>query len=220
MYTIKTALMKNILLVDDHAIVRKGIKSIIAEHLPSNEVDEAGSEQEIIQRMKQKQYHLILLDLQIPDTDFSKLMEWIQVRSPEANILIFSLHAEEMYGLRCLHMGAKGFLSKSASNEEIIYAISKVLNGEKYLSQKLSELLIDSAYNPNAPENPFDRLSQREMEIVTQLEKGKSLTEISQILKIQYSTVNTYKRRIFEKLNVRSVLDLAKMVQSFDKLHF
>lgn len=211
--------MKNILLVDDHAIVRKGIRSIIDEHLPWNQVDEAGTEQEILQLMKQKQYHLILLDLQIPDTDFSKLMEWIRVKSPQTSVLIFSLHAEEMYGMRCLHLGAKGFLSKSASNEEIIFAINKVLNGEKYLSQKLSELLIDNAYNPHATENPFDRLSQREMEIVTQLEKGKSLTEISQILKIQYSTVNTYKRRIFEKLNVKSVLDLARMVQSFDRLY-
>jgi two-component system invasion response regulator UvrY len=209
--------MKNILLVDKHPVVRKGIRELIAEYHLSDHIDEAGSEPEIIQCIKQKKYQLVVLDLEMPDMDFSSMVEWIKVTAPDTPILVFSMHTEEMYGLRCLQMGAKGFLTKTAAGEEIVLAISKVINGEKYLSRKLAELLIDSAYNGKARQNPFERLSQREVEIVKQLEKGKSLNEISQILKIQYSTVNTYKRRIFEKLNVKDVLTLARMVNTFDR---
>jgi two-component system invasion response regulator UvrY len=210
--------MRNILLVDGHPVIRKGVRELITEHRLSDHIDEAGSEAEIIRYIKQKQYQLVLLDFEMPDMDFSSMMEWIMVTAPGTPILVFALHTEEMYGIRCLQMGAKGFLNKSAAGEEIVLAISKVINGEKYLSRKLAELLIENTYNRNATQNPFNRLSQREIEIVKQLEKGKSLNEISQILKIQYSTVNTYKRRIFEKLNVKDVLTLAKMVNTFDRV--
>lgn len=209
--------MKRILLVDDYAIVRKGIQTLIAEQVPSAVVDEAGTEEEVIHLMREKQYQLIVLDLSMPNTDFCKLVEWIRVKTPTAYILVMSTRSEEMYGLRCLQMGVQGFLNKTAANEEIVLAIQKVLNGEKYISRRLSELLVDSLNNPRATDNPFDKLSQREMEIARQLEKGKSLNEICQIMNIQYSTVNTYKRRIFEKLSVGNVLDLVKMVNTFDR---
>jgi two-component system invasion response regulator UvrY len=212
--------MKRILLVDEYAIVRKGIRVLIAEQIASVCMDEARTEEEAIQLMKEKQYQLIVLDPSMPNTDFCKLLEWIQVKAPDAHILILSMQSEEIYGLRCLQLGVRGFLCKSATNEEIILAIRKVLNGEKYISRRLSELLIERLNNPRASDNPFDRLSQREMEIASQLEKGKSLNEICQILNIQYSTANTYKRRIFEKLRVGNVLDLAKMVNSFDRPRF
>lgn len=209
--------MKSILLADNHSVIRRGIKALIYESLPHYEIDETGSEGDLINKVKTHVYQLVLLDLALPDTDFSKLMEWILIISPSTNILIFTEQPEEIYGLRCLYLGAKGFLEKSASSEEIILAISKVLNGEKYLSAKLAGLLVENFQKPNTSENPFDRLSQREMEIATQLERGKSLTEICDILKIQYSTVNTYKRRIFEKLNVHSVLQLARLMEAFNR---
>ena len=209
--------MKNILLADDHAIIRKGVKALIDEHLPHYQVDEAAAEGDIVQHLRHREYQLILIDIQLPDIDFSKLMEWMRIVSPTTHILIFTMHSEEIYGLRCLQLGAKGYLRKTFSNEEIITAIAKVINGEKYLSARLSELLIDNYNKPHHHDTPFGILSQREMEIVIQLEKGKSLKEICDILKIQYSTVNTYKRRIFEKLNVKSVLALSRMMQTFNK---
>jgi two-component system invasion response regulator UvrY len=212
--------MKRILLVDDHAIVRKGIRAVIAEQVHSVCMDEACTEEEVIRLMKEKQYQLVVLDPSMPNTDFCKLVEWIQVKAPDTQILVLSLHSEEMYGVRCLKMGVGGFLSKTATIEEITFAIRKILNGEKYISRRLSELLIEDLNNPRASDNPFDRLSQREMEIASHLENGRSLNEICQILKIQYSTANTYKRRIFEKLRVGNVLDLAKMVNTFDRPRF
>jgi two-component system invasion response regulator UvrY len=212
-------LMKQVLLADQHSVMRKGIKMLLLENeiALAEHIDEAETEGDITRMVGQKNYHFILLDMRFAGSDFSKMMKWIQVSSPSSHILIFTESAEEVYAMRCLQMGAKGFLRKASSNEQIITAIQTVFNGEKYLSAYLSDLLLNSASNPQRTENPFDKLSQREMEIVTQLDNGKTLKDIGKILKIEYSTVNTYKRRIFEKLNVDNVLTLSRLKQSFSE---
>ena len=211
--------MKHVLLADQHSVMRKGIKMLLLENQISSpdQIDEAETEEELTTLVRLKNYHFILLDMRLSCSDFSKLMGWIRVTSPSSHILIFTESAEEMYAMRCLQMGAKGFLKKASTNEQVITAIQTVFNGEKYLSAYLSDLLLNSVSNPQRTENPFDKLSQREMEIVHQLDNGKTLKDISKILKIEYSTVNTYKRRIFEKLNVNSVLTLSRLKQSFSE---
>jgi two-component system invasion response regulator UvrY len=215
----KTAFMKHVLLADQHSVMRKGIKMLLLENQISSpdQIDEAETEEELTTLVRQKNYHFIVLDMRLSVSDFSKLMAWIQEVSPTSHILIFTEGTEEMYAMRCLQMGAKGFLKKTSSNEQIMTAIQTVFNGEKYLSAYFSDLLLNSVSNPQRTENPFDKLSQREMEIVTQLDDGKTLKDISKILKIEYSTVNTYKRRIYEKLNVNSVLSLSRLKQVFNQ---
>lgn len=210
-----TLLMKKILLADDHAIVRSGIKSIIEDNLGPVEIDEAGTESTIISSLKRKTYDLIILDIGIPNADFSHLITWIGVNSPNTRILIFSMHPDEIYGIRCLQLGAKGYVRKTESNEEIITAIRKILNGEKYISRLLSEILSIPAGREKL-NNPFNSLSLREMEIVKHLNEGLSLPEICEVLNIQYSTANTFKRRIFEKLGVDSVLSLTRLMKTFE----
>ncbi|HVY73946.1 MAG TPA: response regulator transcription factor [Puia sp.] len=207
--------MKKLLLADDHAIVRSGIRALIRQNFEVSAIEEAENEDEIVKCTRANTYDLILLDISLPGTDFARLMHWIGLASPKSRILIFTMHTEEIYGIRCLQLGAKGFLHKSASNEEIVTAISRVMEGKKYISSRLAELLSD-AYGETATVNPFDNLSPRELEIVAHLNNGKSLPEICDILKIQYSTANTHKRRIFEKLNVHNVLSLSRLMQSFD----
>jgi len=208
-------LIRKILLADDHAIVRSGIKFLIKENFDPETIDEAENEDEIVKCIKAQNYELILLDITLPNTDFARLMHWISVSSPSSKVLVFSMHSEDMYGVRSLQLGAKGFLHKTVSNEEIVFAIKRVLEGKKYIGQGLAELLAqkDAGAKIN---NPFNSLSQREMEIVVHLNSGRSLPEICNILKIQYSTANTYKRRIFDKLNVHNLLSLARLMQSFD----
>jgi two-component system invasion response regulator UvrY len=205
---------KNILLADAHSIIRLGIKSIIRENLQVNNIDEAADETAITEKIKQKQYDLLLLDTQIPHTDFNKLISWITIVSPLTDIIVFTMQPEEVYGIRCLQLGTKGFLKKEASNEEILFAIKKVLNGERYMSARLSDMLANYISRKSTG-NPFDNLSQREMEMVLHLQKGKTLPEICDILKIQYSTANTYKRRIFEKLQVTSLISLSRMMEVY-----
>jgi two-component system, NarL family, invasion response regulator UvrY len=207
--------MKKILLADDHSIVRSGMKALIRDNLYTLHIDEAGTEEEIVKFIKAYHYDLILLDIILPNTDFVQLMQWIAATDPQLQVLIFTMHQEDLYGIRSLQLGAKGYLHKSVSNEEILVAIKRVLNGQKYISPRLAELLSQKPAEAKSM-NPFDSLSLRELEIVVQLNNGKSLPEICDILKIQYSTANTYKRRIFDKLNVNNILSLSRLMQSFN----
>jgi len=207
--------MKKILLADDHSIVRSGVRSLIEDNFLERQVDEAETEDEIVKHLKATDYDLVVLDINIPNTDFTRLMNWISVAAPGVKVLVFSMHPEDIYGNRCLQMGAKGYLHKTATNAEILTAIRRILDGKKYISQHLAELMSDSDPDKKR-DNPFNNLSARELEMIKHLNDGKSLPEICTILKIQYSTANTFKRRIFEKLQVDSVLSLSRLMKSFE----
>jgi len=207
--------MRNILLADDHSIVRSGIKSMIRDKIGNFNIDEAENENDIVTAVKSCNYDLVILDINMGDYDFVKLMEWLSFTSSDTSILIFSMHPEAIYGLRCLQLGAKGYLHKTASDEEIVIAINTVLNGKKYINAALAEILSQSSEDKNTG-NPFQSLSSREIEIALLLNSGKSLPEICTILNIQYSTANTYKRRIFEKLHVNSILSLSRLMQTYN----
>jgi len=208
-------LIRKILLADDHAIVRSGIKFLVKENFEPELIDEAENEEEITKFIRGQQYDLILLDITLPNTDFTRLMQWITITSPGSKVLIFSMHSENIYGVRSLQLGARGYLHKTVSNDEIVFAIKRVMEGKKYIGQGLAELLAEKNTESKI-NNPFNTLSQRELEIVVHLNSGKTLPEICNILKIQYSTANTYKRRIFDKLNVHNLLSLSRLMQSFD----
>lgn len=141
-------------------------------------------------------------------------MEWLNVKAPATSIIVFTMYTEGVYGKRCMQLGAKGFLHKTASNSEIIAAVTQVLNGKKYLSPHLKDILNQSKED-NVINNPFFKLSSRELEIALLLNKEVSLPEICSTLNIQYSTANTYKRRIFEKLNVSNTISLSRLIQAF-----
>ena len=207
--------MKNILLADDHSIVRMGVRTLLQKGLPEYIVDEAEDEKEIETRVKEKKYQLIILDIDIPQGDFVKLMHWLITVTPDTNILIFSMHEENIYGQRCLQLGARGYLHKSASDAVILAAINRVLSGKKYISPDLAELLSDKK-SGDANLNPLLRLSLREMEIILLLNKGKTLAEICETLQIQYSTASTFKHRILEKLNIKNMHSLYKFMQSYN----
>ena len=207
--------MRNILIADDHSIVRSGIKGIILKNLTVTKIDEAANENEIVHQVKSTLYDLIILDINMPDTDFVKLINWLNVTAPKANILVFSMYPEEIYGERCLQLGAKGFLNKAAPETEILLAITQLLSGKKYISNTLAEKL-HKRNGDNNITNPFNALSSRELEIAILINKGHSLPEICTILNIQYSTANTYKRRIFEKLNITNTLTLSRLMQTFN----
>src|SRR4051812_40918926 len=207
--------MSKILIADDHSIVRAGIKALIKANFNGIKVDEAANETEVVRCVKSNNYLLIIQDINMENSDFVKLMEWLNAITPETSVLVFSMYPEDLYGLRCLQLGAKGYLRKTASDEEIVLALRTVLEGKKYINAALAEIL--SLHNgTKQASNPFDDLSTREMEIALLLNSGKSLPEICKTLSIQYSTANTFKRRIFEKLNIQNILSLSRLLQSFN----
>lgn len=207
--------MKRFLLIDDHAIVRSGIKFWLSAEYNPSEIDEAENGKEATQKVDDNDYDLLLLDIHMPETNSFDLLKHIMTTKPESKVLIFSMNSEGMYAKRFLRAGAVGFVSKDAPIEELKKAINLTLNNKKYYSDKF----IDTILNEKAGEentNPFLKLSGREFEITSLLLEGKAVSEISQLLNIHNSTTGTYKARIFEKLNIENVFQLNKLAILYD----
>jgi len=206
--------MKKILVADDHSVVRFGLKIIIRENFPDREVLEAFSGKTVMEQMQKEKFELILLDLVMPDTDSGALMQWITTRYPETKILIVSMNPENLYGKRYLQLGAQGYLKKVAEQDEMIRAISTVLSGKKYVSEELTGLILEEA-SQGKKLNPFDGLTSREFQIAILLSKNQTLTQISEGLKIHYTTASTHKQRIYEKLNIEHASQLIELADIY-----
>ena len=207
--------MRKFLLVDDHAIVRSGIKFWLSAEYNPSEIDEAENGKEAIKKIEENDYDLLLLDIHMPETNSFDLLKHILTTRPDAKVLIFSMNSEGMYAKRYLKAGAVGFVSKDAPIEELKKAVDLTLNNRKYFSDKF----IDTMLNEKTGEeniNPFFKLSDREFEITSLLLEGKSVGEISTLLNIHNSTTGTYKARIFEKLKIENIFQLNKLATLYD----
>src|SRR5437868_178437 len=208
--------MNRILLADDHEIMRSGLKLFINTLVPHSIIDEAWDGDSAMQLIKKGEYRLIVLDVNMPGTDsFGLVSNVISIR-PDARILMFSMNAEEVYAKRYLQLGAKGYISKTASSAELGNAINAVLNNGRYIGPVLSQLLTEEALGTKAANNPFTRLSTREFEIVQHIINGESLTAICNTLCLQPSTVGTYKHRIYEKLNCKNIIDVNRLARIYN----
>lgn len=205
--------MHRILIVDDHSIVRMGLEVLIGEQLEA-ETDTAPEGKTALKKIKEKEFDLLILDINMPGTDCGKLLSSIQVIKPKLDVLIFSMNDEALFATHYLKLGARGFLSKSSLDHEIVYAVKQILKGKKYISPELIDSIGEDRVNGN--KNPFDMLSERELTVAQHLLKGNNTFEISKIMNLHISTVGTYKKRIFEKLgidNLVHLLELARMYQ-------
>jgi two-component system, NarL family, invasion response regulator UvrY len=207
--------MKNFLIADDQAIVRSGLTTLIKANFSSCHIDEAENQHEIIQRVKENAYDIVILDISMEGTDFFQMLGWFKIISPQARVLIFTTQSETILGRTCLQLGAWGFIPKKAHPDELVLVIKRVLDGQKYISPNIASSLIDHVNKKNQT-NPFQNLSARELEIVLLLNDGKTLVQICDLLHIEYSTVNTHKRKIFEKLMVGNVLSLSRLMRTFN----
>lgn len=201
--------MHRILIVDDHSIVRTGLEVLLNEHLQA-QIDAASDGKEAIKKIKEVPYDLLILDINMPDTDCGTLVLTIKGLRPQLPILIFSMNDESLFALHYVKLGASGFLSKNAQDEDIIYAVKQILKGKKYISPELFET---ERAGETVGMNPFKILSERELTVVHHLLKGKNILEISKIMSLHTSTVGTYRTRIFEKLNIKSLVDLTELAR-------
>ena len=207
--------MKKFLLVDDHVVVRSGIKILLSDIYNPAEIHEAMNGETAVEKLKEHQFDLIIQDIQMPHTDTLGLMEFIHIKYPEAKVLMFSMSAENIYAKRFMKAGAYGFISKEAPLEEITRAINIILSNKKYVSETLAETLAEDSFSGKSG-NPFNELSPREFEIVSLLLEGKTVTDISHSLNIQTSTVGTHKARLFEKLGVTNILELKELATTYN----
>jgi two-component system, NarL family, invasion response regulator UvrY len=210
--------MKKILLCDDHSIIRRGLKYLLTSHFNDYAIDEFNTIKDIRAYLKKNTPNFAILDLQVSDGNMIEALPNITALYPQLDILIYSMSNETIYGKRVLQMGAKGFLSKDADEEEVIRALQMFLSGQNYISRSLNNVLIsDLRSNKTKPDaNPFTGLSNREVEVTHYLLFGKGMKEISNKMNLHANTVVTYKNRVFEKLSITNIIDLTNLAKLYN----
>jgi two-component system, NarL family, invasion response regulator UvrY len=199
--------METVLLADDHEIVRRGTRMII-ESLPQKyNFIEATTCDEVMQALSGQPVHHAILDMFMEDGNVFTSIQQIPDYFHQTNILVYSMSAEKIYARRLIQQGVRGFVCKQASIQELESAIQSLLNGEIYLSGTLKKALFNSANNDTA-KNPIDLLSDRELEVVEYIAMGLGAKEIATKLNLDITTVSTYRRRAFEKLDVQNMIEL------------
>lgn len=202
-----------ILIADDHAVVRKGVRYILSELQDTVIPDEAEDSYEALEKVRKNDYDLVLLDIAMPGKDGLETLKEIKIEKPKIPVLILSMFPEEQFALRALKSGASGYLTKDSIPDELIKAIQKVLRGGKYVSESFSdELLLSIDRDRDIERLPHETLSDREYQVMLMIAAGKTRKEIADKLFLSVKTVSTYRTRILEKMGVKTNADLTKYV--------
>jgi DNA-binding NarL/FixJ family response regulator len=203
--------MTKILVVDDHAVVRSGIREFLAAKEGLEVVGEAATGAEALSIVRNQFLNVVLLDVSLPDVDGLELLKRIKFERPDVAVLMFSMYPEDDFAVHAIDAGASGYLNKGGPPGEILNAINAAANGSRYVSPALAERLLTGAVSP-VKRSPHEKLSRREMEVLLHLSNGISLTKIGELLHLSVKTIGTYRGRILEKLNVRSNAELTRYV--------
>ena len=195
--------MIRVLIADDHAIVREGLKQILSEIPDMMVVDEAFDGEEALRKTQTDTWDVLVLDLAMPGRSGLDILEQLKGTHPWRPVLVLSMHAEEMYAVRVLKAGASGYLIKESTPYELVKAIRKVLSGGKYVSASLAETL--ALRLDETGDRPLhEALSDREFQVLCMMASGKTVTEVAGELSLSVKTVSTYRARMLEKLNLRN----------------
>ena len=200
-----------ILIADDHAVLRKGLVQILAEEYPAAQFGEAGTTAEALACLARHSWDVLVLDIFMPGRTGLEVLHDVRTHYPKLPVLVLSSAPEEQLAIRVLKAGANGYLNKQAAPEHLALAVQKVLAGGKYVSPALAEALATELSQDARP--PHEKLSDREFEVLQLLLAGRSLKEIAAELSLSPNTVSTFHTRIWEKLGVRSDLELFRYAQ-------
>lgn len=207
--TSRSAKAKRIVIVDDHPLFRKGLEQLINSTDDSFAIcGEAGDAADGISRIRELKPDLVIVDLSLPGANGIELIKNIRAEFHKLPILILSMHDESLYALRALRAGAQGYVMKQEALQNVIGAIREVLAGRPYLSSQMSAKLITSFASGSTQANPTDKLSDRELEILELIGKGRDVHEISGALHISRKTVETHRAHIKEKLNLKNAREV------------
>ena len=198
--------MVNVIIVDDHAVLRKGLIQILEEHSGVYSIDEVSSGDELLEKVKERQYDVIVLDISMQGSDGITTLKKLKKQNISSKVLAFSMYPEDQYAIRLLKAGAMGYLNKECSPDEFLKAVDRVAKGNKYVSPELAEMLLKNLEVDGAPLH--DSLSDREFQIMCRVAKGMSPSAISNELGLSINTVSTYRIRILEKLNLKNTAEI------------
>src|SRR5512143_1640367 len=201
--------MARILLVDDHEIARRGIENVLAAALPGATFGEAANYQEAVAQLQDGRWDLVLLDLNLPGRGGLELLADLRRLWPRLLVIVVSAYSEEEFALRCLRLGAQGYVMKTAGSKELVAAVRKVLAGGKYVTSMLAERLAAAA-GGDISQPAHELLSTRELQVLRLVALGRSLKEIADELCLSERTIATYRARLAKKLGLSSNVEIAR----------
>ncbi|MBL7950892.1 MAG: response regulator transcription factor [Flavobacteriales bacterium] len=207
------AQLDRILIVDDHVIIRRGLRNLLMLRMPHLQVEDVGTLRDLFPKLLDCPIPcLLVLDLQLSDGNAMERIEELRANYPAMRVLIYSMNPERIYAQRVLAMGCSGYLNKEASEDEVIKAIRTVLAGDVYVGLETELRALDHPDGANA--SPFSRLSKQELLVLDHVLSGMGVTEMAKHMGLSLSTVATYKARLFEKLSVTNALELQTLVNA------
>ena len=199
--------MLNILIADDHEIVRRGLKQILLEGFAFSNIEEAADCPGLVAKALSGTWDIIVSDLAMPGGGGLEALKQIKKESPTLPVLILSIYPEDQYALRVLKAGASGYLNKDAAPEELVTAVQRILSGRRYVTDSLAEKILQVVDNQeNLPSHEL--LSEREWDVFRYIATGRTISEICEILSLKSTTVSTYRTRVLIKMNLRTNADI------------
>ncbi len=205
--------MIQILIVDDHAILRRGLQEILEREFRDVRIGGAGTAEEALTQLDSEKWDLVILDITMPGRSGVDVLRNLKALRPKLPVLVLSMHPEDQYGKRVLKAGASGYMNKESAPEELIKAVRKLLSGGRYVSPTLAETLaVDLGRDDGTPAH--ERLSDREFEVLRKMASGKTVGQIAQELHVSVPTVSTYRARILEKMGMSNTAELIRYAVS------
>ena len=199
--------MARVLIADDHALIRTGLRQFLLEDMTIKDVGEAATGQQTLDKLRLGPWDLLILDINMPDRSGLDILKHVRAGFPETRVLMLSGFPERQYALNVLRAGASGYLAKDSATDELLKAVHAVLQGRRYVSATLAELLV-SELNSDTDKPIHTQLSEREFQIFCKLATGKPVSEIAEELFLSVKTVSTYRSRVLEKMNFRTNADI------------
>ncbi|RYU65572.1 two-component system response regulator UvrY [Aliivibrio finisterrensis] len=202
--------MIKVFLVDDHELVRTGIRRILEDVRGIKVVGEAHSGEDAVKWCRSEQADIILMDMNMPGIGGLEATKKILRFNPDMKVIVLTIHTENPFPTKVMQAGAAGYLTKGAGPDEMVNAIRMVQSGQRYLSPEIAQQMALSQFTPDS-ENPFKELSERELQIMMMITKGEKVTDISEQLNLSPKTVNSYRYRLFSKLNISGDVELTHL---------
>ncbi|MEN9597718.1 MAG: hypothetical protein RL596_29 [Bacteroidota bacterium] len=198
-----------ILIADDHTLIREGLKKILLESLPFAEIHDVADSADLFKRAIKETWDIIISDISMPGYSGIEILKQIKTHAPGTPVLMLSMHSPEQYAVRAIKAGASGYLTKESAPYELVTAVQQILNGRKYITNKVAEVLAGSL-EIDSSKLPHENLSDREFEVLKMIVEGKTISVIGECLSLNVNTISTYRSRIMDKMNIRNNADLVK----------